>query len=483
MDSTIVTVAVGLISQYWGLNSMYTLYLSKSIDWVLLNMPSLITMIDYLWYLFLLVIPALGYILYIYVPLYIDRNKYIMTFYDHEDIRKINLIFILRTQWLELKSIAKGTLRDIESLNGDNASLPDQFAKFRIKISKDNYITGLIKMNYGAKNISSVVDNKSVTITKYVPYVMVQLLTTPIHISKFISLIDDKVCYYRGKERKNIIKFFGYHVLSYNKEKSSFNTIDINISKTLRKNHNPESYIQSYFYVNRDRLFRSVRSALAGEESWNAILYGPPGTGKSHLAEVLGRVLERNIVLLDLRYLKKSELMAILFKGLYLSGRHTDYSNGIYVLDEFDTTVKYLIQQEERDQADKNTVIDGKIVISPGEVNNDRIKLHDLLTIFQGPIPHPGLMIIATTNDLKYINDKLPALVRPGRMTPWKIGYINNDIFQQIIKKFFPEITDDKIDLILPVKHKISTQQILDLAKSSLGDYEYFKQFMTELIN
>jgi len=133
-------------------------------------------------------------------------------------------------------------------------------------------------------------------------------------------------------------------------------------------------------------------------------------------------------------------------------------------------------------------IIDGKpVLVKP---DPDMLRLSDLLTIFQGPIPIPGLMIIANTNDLHYIQNGngsdfhgLSALIRHGRLTPWKIGYMDTPTFHELINYYFPSSCKQLSTLpSLNPNHTMPTSQIIDYAKIAAGDYYLFISSLSDVI-
>jgi hypothetical protein len=100
------------------------------------------------------------------------------------------------------------------------------------------------------------------------------------------------------------------------------------------------------------------------------------------------------------------------------------------------------IRASDDKKEDKNTDT-GTSVSYMAYTDTTSVNYGDLLTLFQGPNPRKGAIFIATTNDLEYIQDKCPALVRPGRLTPVEITYMNKGEFIDFCNYHFK---DEKID-------------------------------------
>jgi Cdc6-like AAA superfamily ATPase len=308
------------------------------------------------------------------------------------------------------------------------------------------------------------------TKVSYIPYAILNISRT-IAFKDLVDQIKSLNLHQEKIREASMIECSGSQIKRITQDKIDW--LNFAFYKSSRSKHNIDAIINSYFCVSRDRMLQSVRTALADNRNWNALLYGPPGTGKSCFATLLAKVLERNIVSVDLRLMNRSQLLTTLFAE--------DYKRKIFILEEFDNTVREFVRRE---RETKLMEIDGKLIRPPPDPNV--LHLTDLLEIFQGPIPRPKMIIIATTNDLEYIQgtrsdsdfEGLPALIRPGRLTPWYIGYVNNEILAQIIRFYFPTV--EHIDFNLPSFHQVSTCAIVEYAKASLGDYELFKKWLIQ---
>jgi hypothetical protein len=111
------------------------------------------------------------------------------------------------------------------------------------------------------------------------------------------------------------------------------------------------------------------------------------------------------------------------------------------------------------------------------QINNDNksdiLRLSDLLELFQGPVPIKDRMIIATTNNFDKIKDSLPALIRPGRLTPIKFDYMSWDILNSLTMYYFNKKMQSKeFKIIIPTSQIIElVQQIISL-NLSINDFE-----------
>ena len=135
-----------------------------------------------------------------------------------------------------------------------------------------------------------------------------------------------------------------------------------------------------------------------------ALLHGPPGTGKTSLVRAISNDTGRHIVSLSLNDPKFIENLS---KNMYSDVAVTNASV-IYLIDEINLYDK-----------------DGKMVN----------ELESLLSALDGIGNYDNMIIIATTN--KEIKDFPEALVRPGRLTPIFIDYIDDASLQKMVRHYF----------------------------------------------
>lgn len=223
--------------------------------------------------------------------------------------------------------------------------------------------------------------------------------------------------------------------------------------------------IPKYMY-NKDKIWeeyfskdKSYLQKLIKLPSFNLLLHGPPGTGKSKFIEILSKVLQRHIITVCLKYHTKYEANKIISTP---SIENVQYKpkDVIIVFEEFDQVI---------DRLHTNTD------------SNNALLLGDLLELFQSCIPREGQIIIATSNNFEQMYKKLPALFRPGRLTPIYMGNIDQETFNQIVKYYIPD-ADISDNVVLPEKHSIPTSQIVEQLVIADGDYDSFKTSMKKII-
>lgn len=118
---------------------------------------------------------------------------------------------------------------------------------------------------------------------------------------------------------------------------------------------------------------------------------------------------------------------------------------------------------------------------------SDVLRLRDMLELFQGPVPVRDRIIVATTNNYEQIKNIIPALFRPGRLTPIKFTYLDATSFCELCQYYFGAVpTAAQIPVIC-----IPTSQITELAikYTSMAEAKCrnepavaFADFMHELI-
>jgi hypothetical protein len=219
--------------------------------------------------------------------------------------------------------------------------------------------------------------------------------------------------------------------------------------------------------------------------------------------------MKRSIVSVDLSlYLDKKRELYNLFYGQSFQlpsdeKKVTIADNSIIVLEEFDNTIRKLLSLEKihvlkqdliesdfknkqqsllhgndkseninndsdigmgrpKEKINVNKVsheIDQVIHSNKLNVQNDTLRIFDLLELFQGVVSPPSRMIIATTNYYDEIKQSLPSLFRPGRLSELEFKYLSWDLLNNLSEYYF-----QKPITIEPQVVTIPTAQIVELA-------------------
>jgi hypothetical protein len=216
------------------------------------------------------------------------------------------------------------------------------------------------------------------------------------------------------------------------------------------------------------------------ENQSNIIFYGPPGTGKSTMISGITTLFERTVVSCNLTNLSKRD-GAYLFNHTYKSIFRVSPRSCALVLEEFDESVMQLYEREQALNAVKHSPKElVKYIKEVGEKTETLLTLKDLLNLFQGPFVNKGMIVLATTNNFDEIKEKLPALFRPGRLTPYYVGYINESELTRFLNYHYPD-RDSKITWYK--KHSIPTSQLTVWATTYKNDFNGFKKILENYIN
>lgn len=218
----------------------------------------------------------------------------------------------------------------------------------------------------------------------------------------------------------------------------------------------------------------------------NIMCYGPPGIGKSRFIYLCSRLLKCNIYSIDLsKYITNKKDLLKLFNGMMISlsaNAHievfTNTQKGIISLDEFDYAVDQIIEydnlKKKRANSDNPKILESE--------SKDYLKLSDLLELFQGAVPMPNRYIIANTNNFDKIKNLIPALFRPGRMTPIEFKYITWDCLDEITMHYYDKkISCSRSCINIAVPTSLIIQEIESYSKSK-KPFEEFEQHMIHLL-
>lgn len=281
-----------------------------------------------------------------------------------------------------------------------------------------------------------------------------------------------------------------------------------------------DKYIKTLFHPYRDEIWNYIKNVifypdkiinLGQYPQYSMCLYGPPGTGKSSFAYRVAMATGSHVVTLNLSRINKYELHDILnnkftFSDTTNNDNYKISSSGndniIYVFDEFDHDIEYLlkVQQDIDSKKEKlyslyknynkinkvnnNDNINGdningdnkkdnnnenKINNIYKEINklendidsNDKITLNDLLILIQGVCYSMNRIIIATTNKYNHLRDVCPRLFRDGRFKPIHFGYPSKETINEITeyyysKKIYEDHEKDEI-IKLPISKIIDS--------------------------
>jgi len=148
-----------------------------------------------------------------------------------------------------------------------------------------------------------------------------------------------------------------------------------------------------------------------------------------------------------------------------------------------DSDSEYIVESTKKDTG-LNSAANKKCysLFDQGYNDDDGICLQDLLELFQGPVPSPGSIIIATSNKFEEMSKMCPALFRSGRLTPVYFGHADANLINQMCKHYF----NKEIELPENYISTIPTSQIIDcVVDTSINhdnDFEYFNKEMKKML-
>ncbi|MHA2066233.1 MAG: AAA family ATPase [Candidatus Thorarchaeota archaeon] len=326
------------------------------------------------------------------------------------------------------------------------------------------------------------------------------------------------------EEKRTDMQVYGVKLIS-NRHGEIYNIVStiFNGEKDSEKKRYQQN-MMTYFSPIRDLVWESVAEVHYHPEHYtevgqipgkNILLYGPPGTGKSTLARRIAVSLGRHLISMNMiDYLDRKKKLHSIMARPYFNNTCYKPTQVVLLLEEFDNVVRYLEEQDvkpdwshlytmhnplylatqKKEEKEKKTKSFKGTLDGPEEKDDEetgsggakkekekkfsvgesyKLHLNDLLEIFQGPNPVPGLIIVATTNHFPYIKKTLPALVREGRLTPIHADYLDWDSFCELVQFYFKsQTTLHEIQIKMPTSAIIEMAMKYRLKKGGLALFE-----------
>lgn len=325
----------------------------------------------------------------------------------------------------------------------------------------------LLKRNYREITRKAKKDEESVTINLEFYSITLRLWTkdysllTKYHQHIEATIRGDNMIYYHTASGELMQEFLRIP----NRIISEFQTNTMNTCFSRHK-----QYIWNICHNVHNNRTKMLSDGVVPRASF--ILHGPPGTGKSSMAYRIACAMGRHIYTIDiLKMLDPFEL----------DNRINNALDRVIVLDEFDKTLKKIVKEEEAD-SETLTVFDehGQIKVEHKNKKEQRIRVTDLLSIFQGTVPKVGLILFATANDFDFIKETCPELVRPGRLTPLHFDYPDNKEIQEMTKYFFKRNLPFEIKLGHRIPHSQISEMIINIVYSD-GTYQEYENYIRRI--
>ena len=401
--------------------------------------------------------------------------------------------------------------KDISLTIADDIAIRSRYHKTsigtKIYFSDTHFdVNGYYKWEY--TNISAKLgDNVKIFNIPYIVLCVTNKTIDTFNIKKYFTNICDKY----KQDTNNIITLYNIKVFNNSTNNTSRNVYNcIYNGAKLDQMELEKTYITPFFHERKNLIWNYLYKLhhnpleiikLGQVPRYGILAHGPPGTGKSNFAYRIARSLNRHIISIDIKTIKYTYQLYQLLMKPTLEFTTFKPCEVIYVFDEFDNAINYLQYKNKKATHNytkwcdyMNSYDDTPNINSTQNAEDDKSKskkydentydtseltLNDLLEIFQGPVTLEGAIFYATTNNLDYIKEICPALIRPGRLTPEYFGYITQNILSEISKYFFDkDTTIDISNINIPPSHLL---EIITQIKMTTDINKQYQQFTDEL--
>lgn len=200
--------------------------------------------------------------------------------------------------------------------------------------------------------------------------------------------------------------------------------------------------VTNVFLPNKEDLINKIlgfKNSVDKEKKLGIMLHGVSGCGKTSLIQLIAKLLERHVILINTKHISSpAELNNVFFKNLLFSKtengnsciEHIALEKRIIVLEEIDTMVNFQSREKNTNQSKYTHPF-----LNGGGGAGNGIGLYDLLTLFQGFKQLKSVVYIITTNHMELL-DK--ALVRPGRIDMLiHLGYMKRAEITEALEYYY----------------------------------------------
>jgi hypothetical protein len=251
-------------------------------------------------------------------------------------------------------------------------------------------------------------------------------------------LKKNKVFVYSGESKKSTTTFKEFELDKY----QSFDNLFFKGKKQLIKQLDN---LKNEKYFIKNGLKRKVCLLITGK----------PGCGKTAVSSAITKYLGRCMVSIPIARIKtNSEVEDILYKRDILGSTYS-LDKLTFLFDEIDSLEKNDLQKRANVEEHLNEGSSQNIIFNTGDQKNDINQLFQkedifdmgqFLTLLDGNIDQENLVIVATANNIKNLEQ---ALFRDGRLTLIEMSYSGKNEIAEMIEYYCDvKLTDEEINEI-----------------------------------